>query len=251
MIVFVCLSGCVRLSADRCVSPHHSSCQRHRRGRRRWRIPVGCRSASAVEHSLKGVLAKSYVGQRQPAANSPPITTVCNAANAKKKSSIWLDSSLITSPGSVIEGSMDQRLDVNPSHSLKSSKSKGEACMLAFTAYIYSIYVCVYIYIKSMCVCWTWAACQAFQLEMFIYFVTQENEMCKSKCQRRRGEYLTALSIMLRFFFLVLLFTFGLLDTLLTGSWLTWGEEEKIWRTLVKGKKTREGRMIVECTYNN
>lgn len=91
MLVFVCLSGCVRLSADRCVSPHHSSCQRRRRGRRRWDADKGHRLPDALPelsflcaHSLEGVLQKSYVGQRQPAATPPSITTVCNTPNEKK-----------------------------------------------------------------------------------------------------------------------------------------------------------------------
>lgn len=78
-IVFVCLSGCVRLSADRCVSPHHSSCQRSRRAGgdetpvkdTGWLLLSP--SYFLCAHSLVGVLEKSYVGQRQPAANSPPL----------------------------------------------------------------------------------------------------------------------------------------------------------------------------------
>lgn len=77
MLVFVCLSGCVRLSADRCVSPHHSSCQRCRRagGDETLMKDAGWLSLSPSHflcaRSLEGVLEKSYVGQRQPAANSP------------------------------------------------------------------------------------------------------------------------------------------------------------------------------------
>lgn len=49
-------------------------------------------------HSLVGVLEKSYVGQRQPAANSPSLLPQSVTLQMKKKKSlISLDSSLITS----------------------------------------------------------------------------------------------------------------------------------------------------------
>ncbi len=48
----------------------------------------------------------------------------------------------------------------------------------------------MYIY---MCVCVCVGGVQLAKLldlkHVFMYFVTQENEMCKSKCQRRRGDF--------------------------------------------------------------
>ena len=77
MLVFVCLSGRVRLSADRCVSHHHTGCQccRQAGGDETLMKDTGWLSLSPSHflcaHSLEGVLEESYVGQRQPAAKSP------------------------------------------------------------------------------------------------------------------------------------------------------------------------------------
>lgn len=69
---------------------------------------------------------------------------------------------------------MDQRLGVtSPSPSLNSSK-KPERGLYA--------YVCV-------CIGTAQLAKLLDLKRVFMYFVTQENEMCKSKCQQRRGDF--------------------------------------------------------------
>lgn len=61
-----------------------------------------------------------------------------------------------------------------------------------------------------MCVCVGWEKlAKLLNLKrVFMYFVTQENEMCKSKCQRRRGDFWQRRASRFRIS-LLLLFPFG------------------------------------------